>query len=200
VILLLHYHSVEVNIYELGLSMPTPLASCHGHEFQRLETLHSSLQAVNAFFDNFLALPLHLARSLSFFTYVQIAPSMVLLHKLSTFESQDWNLDYVRETLNFGNIIDQLIGWFGRVQNMERVEQSSVEETEDIFSRTLRHLSRVKALHDQKTASSLLGPEIITTVPDADITMIGVSMDFLNDAWLEEMLGPWESQYNARLP
>jgi hypothetical protein len=83
---------------------------------------------------------------------------------------------------------------------MERVEQSSVEETEDIFSRTLRHLSRVKALHDQKTASSLLGPEIITTVPDADITMIGVSMDFLNDTWLEEMLGPWESQYNAGLP
>jgi hypothetical protein len=30
--------------------------------------------------------------------------------------------------------------------------------------------------------------------------MIGVSMDFLNDAWLEEMLGPWESQYNAGLP
>jgi hypothetical protein len=190
-IMLLHYHSVEMSVFELGLSMPTPstLASCNTHAFQRLETLHAGLKATRAFFDTYLDLPVYVGRCLSFFTYAQIAQSLVFLHKLSTFESPDWNLDFVHQTVNFRSILDQLIGWCERVRTAEGIEQSGAENPEDIFSRAVRKLTRVKAWHEQKTSSNSLGPEMSTTMLNPDVAMNGTSMDFLNDAWLEEMLG-----------
>jgi hypothetical protein len=172
-----------MNVFELGLSIPTPLASCNNQDFQRLETLYSGLKATQAFFDTYLALPVYFARSSSFFTHTQLAKSLGFLHKLSTFESPGWNLDYVRETVDFGNVLDQLIGWFNNVKPAERLEQSFVEDFEDIFSRTVRKLSRIKAWHEQKMASSSLGPEISTTILDADVTINAGGVDFLNDAW-----------------
>jgi hypothetical protein len=202
VIVLLHYHSVEMSVLELGLSMPTPssLASCNSHAFQRLETLHAGLKLTQTFFDTYLDLPVYFARRLSFFTYAQIAQSLVFLHKLSTFESPDWNLDFVRQTVNFRSILDQLIGWFERVKTAEGVEQGSAENAEDIFSRIVRKFSRLKTWHEQKAGLNMLGPEMFTTPLNLDVDMNGISMDFLNDAWLEEMLGPWECQFNAEVP
>jgi hypothetical protein len=190
-----------MSVFELGLSMPTPssLSSCNGQAFQRLETLHAGLKAARAFFDTYLDLPVYVVRSLSFFTFAQVAQSLVFVHKLSTFESPDWNLDFVRQTVNFRSILDELIGWFERVKIAEGVEQSSPVNAEDFFSRAMGKLSRVKAWHEQKTGSNSLGPEMSTTTLNPDVAMNGTSMDFLNDAWLEEMLGPWECQFSAEL-
>ena len=83
---------------------------------------------------------------------------------------------------------------------MERIDEGSVEGALNIFSRTARKLNRIKAWHEQKTASGSLGTEFSTTVLDADVAMSGGSINFFNDAWLGEMLGPWDSQYDAGLP
>lgn len=196
VIVLLHYYGVETNVLELVLSMPATFASVNSQDFHRLETLHSGLKAVQALFDTYLALPAYFARNISFFTYTQIAKSLVFLHKLSTFESPDWDLDYVRETVGFGNILDQLIGWFENVKITEGITEPSGEDAEDMFSRCVRKLSRIKAWHEQRTRSGSLGPEPSTTIPHGGATMTGDSMNFLNDTWLEEVLGNWDSQYN----
>lgn len=161
-----------------------------------MEILHSGLKAVQAFFDTYLALPAYVAERLPFFTYTQIAKSLVFLHKLSTFESTDWSVEYVRETIDFGEILDKLIGWFENSKSVERLGASYTGDAQDTSSRSVRKLCRIKAWHEQKIASSSLGPEVSTTMPTADGTVDGSCMDFLNDAWVEELLGSWDSQYN----
>ena len=194
------YHSVELSILELGFSMPTPVASGNDHNFQRLETLHACLRAAQAFFETFLSQPVHLARNLSFFTYTQIAFGMVMVHKLSAFESKDWDLYYVRETLNFGSILERLIDWFSKVAAAEGTERCDGREVDDIFIRTGRKLGRIKAWHDQRVvSSSLTSTGASSTMLDADVAMDGISMDFFNEEWLEQMMGPSSYPYNAEL-
>jgi hypothetical protein len=197
VVVLLHYHSVEMSIFELGLSNPTPSASSYSHDFHRLETLHSCLKATQVFFEIFLSLPVDLARSLSFITFKQGAFGLVMLHKLSTFESQDWDLNYVRQTVNFGKVLDQLMDWFDKVKTADLLERRSSDEN-NIFSRGVRKLGRIKAWHEQKAESVSLDPQVSSTIVDADVALNGAPADFFNEAWLE-MLGPWDNQYNTMM-
>ena len=116
VIVLMHYQSVEMSIYEIGF-FKTSSAS---HDFTRLEVLHSCLKTVQGFFANFLSQPVSVITSLSLFTFTQLAHAVVILHKLSTFEHPDWDLEYVRATLDFGDVIGQLITWFDSVKEFEK--------------------------------------------------------------------------------
>ena len=195
-IVLLHHHSAQMSVLALGLSNPTPPASFHNQDFQRLETLHSCLKATQAFFEAFLSFPVCLARRLSFLTFTQTMYGLVLVHKLSTFESQDWDLDYARQTLNLGKILDRLIDWFDKVKAADRLEQGIPEE-DDVFSRAVRKLGRIRAWHEQKVGSLSLESEVSSTTLDIDLAMNGVSADIFDETWLEELLGPWEHQYHV---
>ena len=195
----MHYNNVDMSVCELGLAIPTSLAIGNNHDFHQLETLHTCLRAANDFFEIFLAQPAYVARRLSFFTYTQIAHTLVVMHRLSTFESKEWDLGYVRETVNFGRILDRLISWFGKVLTAEELEQSNLD-VESIFARTVRKLRLLKTWHDQKMALGSLTAGASSTVLDGDVAMNGASVDFFNEAWLEQMLGPWDYQYNPELP
>ena len=195
----MHHNNVEMSVCELGLATSTFLASGNNHDFYQLETLHTCLRAAQAFFEIFLSQPVYVARSLSFFTYIQIAHTLVVMHKLSTFESKDWDLGYVRETVDFGRILDQLISWFNKALTAEGLEQNN-PDVENIFSKTARKLSRIRAWHDQKMASSSLTAGASSTELDVDVAMNGTSVDVFDEAWLEQMLGPWDYQYNPEMP
>jgi len=198
-VVLMHYYSVEKSIFEIGLGMPTSLAGSDWHDFQRLETLHACLKASQALFEAFLSLPVSIARYLSFFTYTQMGHTLVVLHKLSTFECKDWDLSYVRETLDFGRTLDELIGWFERVVAAEELERGSLA-ADDIFSRTVMKLGRIRTRYQQNRAlsSSTIGTS--SNMPDINLALAGASMETFNEAWLEQLLGPWDFQYNAEIP
>ena len=128
---------------------------------------------------------------------MQLANAMVVLHKLSTFESPDWDLDYVRQTVDFGNILDNLIRRFNEIQMTQGAEQGK-QEGRDIFFRISRKLGRIKAWHEEKTTLRSSRRETTSAVPDGAPVMNG-DLEFFNEAWLEDILGPWDYQSNVGL-
>lgn len=195
VVLLLHYHNVEMSINEIGLAR-LPLVT-NNHGFQQLEILHTCLKSTKDFFELFLSLPVHHFRFLAIFTYTQMTHVLIVLYKLSTFESQDWDLAYVRETLDFGSVLDRIVGWAKNILAHAENDEVNLDEM-DVFSRTIAKVEKLKTLHKQKTASSSKAAEMSSAVFEAGGE--GIPLDFFNDAWLEEMLAPWDYQATLDLP
>ncbi len=195
----MHYHNVEMSICEAAFFRPRFPAN--GISFQRLEILHTCLKATQAFFETFLSVPVQLLRSISIFTYTQLAHALVTLHKLSTFESPDWNLDYVRGTVNLGSILDQLIRWFDDVKAHDGFETGDLEE-HDVAWRTARKLQRIKQCHEHKVALNSIGivPEASTPVLHAHIAIEDESLSFFNEDWLQEFLTPWDYPFDGGQP
>lgn len=192
----MHYHCVEMSIYEIGFFKTSATA----HDFTRLDILHSCLKSVQAFFSDFLSQPVSVVSNLSLFTFTQLANAVVILHKLCTFEHPDWDLDYMRATLDFGDVVGQVITWFESSKEFERYWIGGLDSS-DVASRTARKMRRIKAWYDQKMSQKMSVnssvPELSSTMPDtdADEPMNG-GFEFLNGAWLEDLvsLGPWNYQ------
>jgi hypothetical protein len=101
----MHYHSVEISLYEIGLYQSSSPQSTSNLGFQRLEILYMCLQSTKSFFEAFLVVPPTKYSEISFTAFAQLVHSLAVLHKLSLLEDPDWDSEHVRETVSFLNIL-----------------------------------------------------------------------------------------------
>src|SRR5580700_7033839 len=104
--LLMTIYDTELSVHEAALSR-VPIVSTNPN-FHRLESLYSCLQAAKSWFDIFLAFPPARYIGLSTLTFTQLAHCVVVICRLSTFDTPDWDRSLVRETVNLSAVLDQL--------------------------------------------------------------------------------------------
>jgi hypothetical protein len=187
----MHYHIAETTLYEIGLSKELPQISANGPQFQRLEVLYACLQACKSFFDTFFSIPVSNYFLFSMPTWSNLSYCMIILQALSDFNHPDWNLESVRETLDFRDVLDRII------ERFEKVESEPGCEGTTAFSRTAKRIRSIQKILKTKAvdlskdrgleAQDVRDPEILNT---ADFT------DLFDEAWLRDILGSWESQPN----
>jgi hypothetical protein len=112
---------------------------------------------------------------------------------LSSFEHPDWNLDYVRQTLDFDGVLNLIVEQLGKVESGTTPGEPAV-----VFSRMSmkigciqRYIAGKGALYHSQGHQDILDPEIART---------GVEFsDFLDEAWLRDILGPFEYQPHTNM-
>jgi hypothetical protein len=177
--ILMHLYHVEESLYEVALSR-SPALSTSTHDFPRLEMLYACLQSNKLFLETFFAIPEYHYPSLSLASWTQTTHSLMILQLLSTFDHPDWNLNYVRDTIDFMEVMDKIIARFHKVEG-------------EIFERTAAKMASIKA-HIQGQMSAPVakdgagGPDLLN---GQDLEMGNWEpFDFTDESWFVDMLAP----------
>ncbi len=185
----MHYHIAEVSLYEAGLCK-SPLATDAVPNFKRLELLCACLQASKSYFEIFFSVPVVNYIALSMPSWSHLTYSLAILHILSSFDHPDWNLVYVRETIDFGAVLGRLIEQLDSVNTLVGYEKI------DMFSPTARRLNRIKVYVEGKMAGHserAVGPEP-DRIPDFEPVPgtedLSDFFQFLDDAWMRDIMEP----------
>src|SRR5438270_11689345 len=99
----MHYHSLLAYLTETALSIPLST---------RQATLHACLTSTHAFFSFMFSIPTVDYYRLTYISWSQMRHALVVLYKLSSFESPDWNPSHVREILDLSIIIQNIVSRF----------------------------------------------------------------------------------------
>jgi len=163
--LLLHYHSTEIHLFEVGLcKLPAPV----NYTFQRLDALYSCLLATRSYFDIVLSVPVELYFSLPIVSHATLPHALVIFSKLSLIEVDGWDLSYVRQTMNFATVLDQIASKLEEAKKVMEIDPLATVHS-DAFSHYARKLRRVKGWWDAKFATD---PAEVAPLQNMDVTEV----------------------------
>lgn len=183
--ILMHYHSLLAYLTELALSIPFP---------SRQATLQACLTATHSFFTIMFSVPLTDYYKLTYFSWMQVRNIIVVLCKLSSFESPDWDPSHVRGVLDLSLILDNMISQFEKIQ-VWRIKQG--QGTSDVFLE--RFIPRLKQYREafQRKSQSLLGdPNALSQLsiePMSHIPMDDLQFGQLDEAFWGELVFDWNN-------
>jgi hypothetical protein len=188
----MHYHVAEIAIFEAGTHR-SHLAADVIPNFKRLELLSACLRACASYFNTFFSIPVAEYVTMSLPTWSRLTRSLAILHFLSEFESPGWSLDYVRETIDFVTVLNQVS------ERLDSVNKLVGYENFDTFSPTAERLKRIKLYVEGKLDSELASskdPELNTPLDSGMIPRtdeLSTFFQYLDDNWIGDMLGPPDS-------
>ena len=114
-----------------------------------------------------------------------MAHCIIALYRLSTFEWRDWDHSLVRDCANLSKILEQLIANFAQVKADVGLDKG-ILDNKDIFSISSITLNNIKVWWESKSAAETTRLDNTLAMDDM---MADVPMDFLDDAWLQDVLG-----------
>jgi hypothetical protein len=151
----LHLLSAEVCFYESIIPMP-----CENN-IDKLEALHTGLLKVQDYFSAVLAQYTISMPSIPYYYWMRIIHALSTLTKLSFLHLEGWDLQYVRETVKFCDLIDRLNGKLWSVHETEashhklafckrfRVYKAKLEKCKFWFNEMIEQETRAKGTDDQ---------------------------------------------------
>lgn len=121
--------------------------------------------------------------------------NLAILQMLSTFEHPDWNVSWLRETINFPELLGKLATNLSEVKAALNLDPTT-EERLDMFSQSAKKMNWIKMFVEKAIPgmSGQAGESRIEDNTSADMFDFNGDefMDFMDDAWMKDMLGPWE--------
>lgn len=146
--MLMHFHVVEINLFDLGFSMPltAPLPTPTP---QRTWILFKCLSATQALVNAYLSIDSKQYISFSLVVVAQIYSAMNILSKLTLFDAEDWDSSNVLSTINLSSLLDRIV---------TRIEEASARyDRTDHARQPWLHISRkmrqVQVVFDRMLAS-----------------------------------------------
>ena len=128
----LHLHSTQVCVYESIIPLPNDNA------IEKVAALHAGLLAVEKYFSSFLSQHSTSMPAITYPHYMRQLHALSVLAKLSFLHLEGWDLQYVRSTVDFCDLIDRLND---KLWSMQEVEAANGGPT---FSRRYRtHRARL---------------------------------------------------------
>jgi hypothetical protein len=106
--MLLHYHSVEIYLYDICFSMP-PTTSAYSPTFQRADVLFMCLAASQALRDVYFSIQSKPYISYSSVALSQIYLAMMTSSKLSLFNTEDWDVSNAQTSINLSTVVGRLV-------------------------------------------------------------------------------------------
>ncbi|KAJ5724055.1 hypothetical protein N7488_002090 [Penicillium malachiteum] len=173
-ILLSSLYYTDMSIYGLYLDDETSSSNP-----QSLEYLYMCLQATKSAIENFFEIPITECIGLSFTFFTQLARTILVLFKLSTFENEAWDTKFVRKEIDVLQVLDRLLKVIDEAKLMigSQGDDGFLDKSSMIFATV------------KSWCLSKLEPKDVTVNDDAPCDFIVAPEDFvLDDAWLKEYL------------
>jgi hypothetical protein len=189
---LLHYHNTEIHLFEAGLYKPPAPVNYGDYTFQRLDALYACLLATKSIFDTILSCPLELYFQLPIVSYASMAHAQVIFFKLSLVEVDGWDLSYVRQTVDFPSVLDQIASRLEEAKKMIIIDPLAAVHN-DVFSRYATKLRRVKMWWDTKIAPDDVPPLQNVGVTEAVDDLIGGQHNCFDEDFWEQVMRDWDT-------
>jgi len=106
--MLMHYHSVEIHLFNLCFSMP-PTTPAQAPILQRADVLCMCLSASQTLVKTYLSLDWKPYISCSMVALKHMYLALTALSKLSLFYAEDWDMSNVQSTRNIFTLIDHAV-------------------------------------------------------------------------------------------
>lgn len=211
----MHFTSAEVFLFEIGLKDIPREPGFGRHSTRRIDILWSCLCATKRFLDIYLNLPREVDFKLPFITLAQFICTIIALANLSTFEGEDWDLKYVRDFIDFNDVLAQLCTRWETASAMSAVDN-------DLFARWSRKVRWVRGWYETKLQVALSDPEMakclhlqsikagqqgtdgsndttgMTDLPMPDPMVVDGLYEGLDDSFWQEFMVNWDGNlYNT---
>ncbi|KAB8231349.1 fungal specific transcription factor domain-containing protein [Aspergillus alliaceus] len=111
-ILLLHYHTLEIILYKIALADGQSDIQFGDHPMTQLDLLVRCLESTRSFFSCIFSLESRLFPIFPYTFWCQVGHAIIVLSRLSLYDSEKghWDRDYVRNTIDYNDTVDQLAG------------------------------------------------------------------------------------------
>jgi hypothetical protein len=183
---LMHYHSVEIHLYEIGLSKPHNKGP--DQSFQRLELLYACLLSAKSFVKAFFLIPAVSYYSISFVTWIQLSHTLTILCRLLLVNSEGWDIAHAREVVDFPAILQRLTEKFLEAKKITEAIRA-IDPEKNTFYQYAQMMQWVKLNYESILSSESLGSQQSVDF-SADEAMMGDFLNLDDDFW-QDFVGDW---------
>jgi len=127
---------------------------------QRLDGMWRCMEAVKAYLDIYLAIPVEDYPLVPFWVFAQFAYTFVVIVRALAFELDGWNATALRGLIDFSSIMEEAAR---RYEAVSQVLVDSVTLKNEAFSKWAAKLRWAKAFHDAKLMSTTLEHDRVNT-------------------------------------
>ena len=140
--MLMHYHAVEILVYELCFFM-TPTTPAQGLSPKRADALWMCLTATRTLINIYFSLNSQPHFSFSAISLQQLSLVLANLSKLSLFKADDWDVNYAQPSIDLSTLLDSLV-----TRTEELSSRYDVMETNKPWLQSSRRLRQVRLRFD----------------------------------------------------
>jgi len=174
----MHYHSLLAYLTETALSVPLP---------SRHAILRACLTSTQAFLSFLFCVPIADYYKFTYVSWAQLFHILVVLFKLSSFESPDWDLTHVRGVMDLSQILDKIISRFQEIQTSTNAD--------GLLVTVIPKLMQYREAFEKKRATLMSGHAI---TPQSELEIpLHMSLDDLmfgqlDDGFWQEIMANWD--------
>ncbi|MCJ1437433.1 hypothetical protein MMC27_006820 [Xylographa pallens] len=182
--------NVLIVLTETALSIPFP---------SRQATLHACLTSVHGFLYSLFSVPTFEYPKLTYISWLQLYRTIIVLSKLSSFESDDWDPTHVRGVVDLSLILDGIIARFEELQET----RGQLANDDALIRRVIPRLRQYKESFEQKSVAlmgqnSIASPRAAERPAQLDAEGEPDMMLYqLDEAFWEEIIGDWGATLNS---
>jgi hypothetical protein len=178
--LLMHYHSLLAYLTETALAIPLP---------SRHATLHACLTSTQSFLSFMFYVPLVDYYKFTYVSWAQMMHILVVLYKLSNFESPDWDLTHVRGVADLSQVLDNLIARFQQLMAWMKGDE--------LLSIAVPRLQQYREAFEKKRASLIGSPAtsssatVLQSEPLPHMELDDLMFGQLTEGFWQEITADW---------
>lgn len=167
------------------MALSNPETNPQGTEPLQIESLYAALDAVRRWFDVYFTFPpAHYIR-FSMAISTQLARSLVILYRLTTFDHPGWDRELVRQTCDFAEILNTVTNEMSQVKAAAGLGYDDSSYHVSLFEANIRKLNFIKSWWQAKGSAD--NPASPTKPPDS-VASGSTAMTFPDEIWLNQML------------
>ena len=171
----MHYHAIEMSLYEIALSENIESLQYGTYPFTRVHMLHACMNCMKQCFEAVFSLPLSEWINFPFTIWAFVGHLIVVLSKLSRIDVEGWDQEYVRSVLDFGETVSTLAHKLNQAKSIAENPSPQVSrnlstprDVPQFFSTLSNRLQRLKAVHDKHVVQKNDPPNQISNACPAE--------------------------------
>jgi hypothetical protein len=148
----MHYYLIEISLYEAAMNEDIEPSQYGTYPFARLSLLHACLNSTKLLFDTFQVFPPSQVFDLPYTIWTLLEHAIVVLSRLSSFQTEGWDHGYVRSIFDFAGCMDRLTQRLDEATALAEATSGKIGHN-SLPRAASRLFSGLKAAHQSKYAT-----------------------------------------------
>lgn len=146
--LLMHYHALELRLYEIALDSDSSTWGYENCPVTRLNILYSCLVSAKAFFDAFSSIQLPDFFKIPYPVYASFLHALGVLSRLLLYSDDNWDREYARSIIDFPTAIEISVGKLEEVVKTYGNASSLPYRIPAAYARVVPRVTIMKQIHE----------------------------------------------------
>lgn len=191
----MHYHFVEMSLYDPGSFKPSKHAKSGDPDLEFMDTLYRCLQAMKSCLDTLFGMSTVTFSVLPISIWSHVTSCLFSVQRLLAMEHPDWDKNYAGEIIDFSEVLDKFLNHLQQAR--EGLDLGSQDgESTDVFTRSVKKLEHIQVVLGTRGARESQEQRLPNTEEDFGMQAADYGSLFDN-SWLWDDWGFWDLQQNT---